>query len=201
MAGNSAILENQTLFSENPSPETAPPNELPTSPDSQAQATIIERVVAAGKGVFEKHGVVFKRTGGRPRKDGLPNKGDIPLNAPSTALPEGASPAPSAGAPPLDPALMRRCCSAVLKGVSAFLDKTLYRKALTKTGDSRAANDLVAATAITKEEVDSFAELAEICLRKYGVGTEYAPEIGLAAIAAGIGLRYAVALKALETKP
>ena len=76
----------------------------------------------------------------------------------------------------------------------------LFRRAVAKTNDVKFAQQLVVDTAITSEEIESFSKLAEVCLRKYGVGTEYAPEIGLACVAAGIGLRYTAAIKAMEVR-
>ena len=147
---------------------------------------------------------MFKRGGGRPRKDGLPNKLDVPLNAPPTALPLGTTPAPAPAPAGLDPALVKKCCSAVVKAFKGFLDKSLFNKARRRyPDDPKFCNQLIVDTTITQEETDAFAELSEICLRKYGVGSEYAPEIGLAAVVLGVGVRYAAAFKALapEKKP
>jgi hypothetical protein len=107
---------------------------------------------------------------------------------------------PADGAPAFDAALVRRCIAAVVKALRGFADKKLWRKAMLASDDSKFASDLVKETTVTQEELDSFSELTEICLRKYGVGTQYAPEIGLLAIVTGVGVRYAVAMQMLEAK-
>ena len=109
-------------------------------------------------------------------------------------------PAPG-GLANFDAALVRRCLSAITKTVAGFLGGKVYKKALKKTGDSKFAKQMSDGCAPTPDEIDALAELSEICLRKYGVGTEYAPEIGLGAIAANIGLRYVSAMRELETYP
>jgi len=101
----------------------------------------------------------------------------------------------------LDPLLVKKCCSAVLKALSGFADKILFGKCRVAGLEPKEAQEIVGATRITQEEADSFSELAEICLRKYGVGTEYAPEIGLGAILIGVSLRYATAIKSLPEPP
>ena len=176
-------------------------NEQSAKVESPPSESITQKILNSAQGVFERHGVVFKRGRGRPRADGMPAKGDVPINAPLKALPAcAAPPTPLPDQAGLDPALVRRCCSAVLKGVSGVLDKILFRKAKLATNDHQWAQQLVADTAITKEEMDSFSELAEVCLRKYGVGTEYAPEIGLGCIVLGVGIRYGAALKSLDSE-
>lgn len=190
-----SLLETPTAENFSLSNEPAPENSPAPS------TTIIEKIQRAGAKVFEKHGVLFKRTGGRPRKDGAPNKGDIPLNVPASAVPAIASaPAALPAQEGLDPALVRRCCGAVLKAIGGVLDKVLHRKASIVGYTPQEAQQLVVDCAITQSELDSFSELAEVCLRKYGVGTEYAPEIGLGCIALGVGLRYSVALKTLDNE-
>jgi hypothetical protein len=186
-------------------PETsqpAPANELFAEASTPTQGSVFEKVKRAGATIFEKYGVIYKRGPGRPRKDGLPAKNDLPLNAPQTALPAAAAAgAPLPAEPGLDPALVKKCCSAVIKALTGFLDKLLFNKAKRKTGDAKFAQQLVTDATITQPEIDAFSELAEVCLRKYGVGTQYAPEIGLAALVLGIGIRYGAAMKALDQKP
>lgn len=187
-------------------PQNATPPAPPESPGeigAPAENSFLQKVRDAAQGIFERHGVTFKAGRGRPRKDGLPKASDIPLNAPTTALPAGVaslSPLAADAAPAFDSALVRRCVSAVVKAVRGFLDKKLWRKAMDATRDAKFAGELVKETTITQDELDGLSELTEICLRKYGVGSEYAPEIGLIAIAAGVGVRYAVALQTLEAK-
>lgn len=193
-------------MSDNLAVEPTPAESFTLSPDEPStenilapEASTFEKIKRAGAKVFEKHGIIFKRTGGRPRKDGLPNKGDIPLNTPASSVPAfAAAPAPLPAQEGLDPALIRRCCSAVIKAVGGIMDKLLHRKATIVGYTPQEAQQLVVDCAITTQEMDSFSELAEVCLRKYGVGTEYAPEIGLGCIVLGVGIRYSVALGTLE---
>lgn len=201
----------ESVATTEPFPQLAPP--MPpaaaaeTSSNEQFSTPVensrFEKLKSATATIFEKAGVKFKKGPGRPRSDGKPGKADLPLNAPATALPANAAPATASDTPHFDSVLVRRCCSAVVKGFTGVMDKLLYRRAL-KAGDKPAeAQQLVADTSITKEELDSFSELAEICLRKYGVDTSYVPEIGLVVLVAGIGTRYAVAMaaKAPPEKP
>lgn len=184
-----------------PPSEPVPPsqNEFTGFAPAPAQTSAFEKIKRRVAGVFESHGVTFQRGRGRPRLDGRPAKGDIPINAPATALPAPAAPGPAVpGQEGLDPILVRKVCGACLKGLAGFLDKLLHRKAKSAGLSPVECNQLVVDTTITREEMDGFSELAEICLRKYGVGSQYAPEIGLAVIVGGIGIRYGVALKAFE---
>lgn len=161
--------------------------------------SLFEKLRTAAGNVFDRHGVKFKPGRGRPRKDGAPKASDVPLNAPASALPAAVAAVPAVDSPALDSALVRRCISAVTKGFFGFADKILHGKIIQKTGDAKFAGDVIKDCAITQDELNGLAELSEICLRKYGVGTQYAPEIGLGAIVIGIGARYAVAFAA--TKP
>ena len=70
----------------------------------------------------------------------------------------------------------------------------MFARARKRGVEAKEAQALVASLQITTTESDAFAELSEICLRKYGVGTQWAPEIGLAVILTGIGVRYVAAI-------
>lgn len=186
-------------LTETPSPDLfQTPNEQTPDTGTPAETSRFEKLKQAAKGVFEKHGVIYKRGGGRPRKDGAPNKLDTPLNVPATAIPANAAASAPVGDTALDSETVRKCCSAVIKGFSAWADRKLFKKGKKIGLDAKEINQVIADTAITEEEIKSFSTLTEICLRKYGVGTQYAPEIGLAAVVAGVGLRYAAAFKAFE---
>lgn len=187
-------LENQETPVQPPSPDAAEMD----SGEAAAPNSILERVKRRTGAVFEKAGIVYKRGGGRPRKDGLPKISDIPINAPGTALPLDTEPPAPAPAPNLDPILVRRCCTAVIKAAKGFLDRHIFGKARIAGLEPSEAQQLVVDTTITAEEADAFSELAEICLRKYGVGSEFAPEVAIAAIAAGIGIRYVNAIERME---
>lgn len=188
-----------------PEPSTSPPENLfslnEPDPESSVDASnsTFEKIKRGAARIFEKHGVQFRRGPGRPRKDGMPGKADLPLNAPATDLPAGAV-APPALAPEtgLDPALVKRCVSAVLKGIGGVLNKLVFRKATAAGYTPPECQQLIVECSITEGEVDSFGELAEICLRKYGVGSQYAPEIGLGALALGVAGRYMLVLQTLN---
>jgi hypothetical protein len=188
----------------NPPTETQP-EILPASPnDEQApektspgKDSTLEKLKRITRGVFEWKGSYYKRMG-KPPKDGSPGKLDIPLSHPASNPPLGAQKNPPVDTPALDTALVQKCCSAVLKAVSGFLDNLLFSRAKKAGYDGKEAQELVQKCAITTKEADAFSELAEVCLRKYGVGTEYCPEIGLGFILLGIGARYTVAIRALK---
>lgn len=187
-------------------PEISPVSPSPINDNGgkatdSVQSSLFEKIGEKAGRIFEKHGITFKRGRGRPRKDGLPKATDVPLET------GGASPAPPAplasapvAAPGFDSNLVVRCVKAVVKALKGFGDSKLFNKAVQATGDSKFARDLVAETTVTEEEISALSELSEICLRKYGVGTEYCPEVGLVAIVAGGVIRYTVALRSIESK-
>jgi hypothetical protein len=172
-------------------------NEPATETSSPGKDSTLEKLKRITKGVFEWKGTYYKRMG-KPPKDGSPGKLDIPLSAPANNLPLGTAKNPPVDTPSLDSEMVKKCCSAVLKAFSGFLDNLLFSKAKKAGYEAREAQELVTRCAITTKEADAFSELAEVCLRKYGVGTEYCPEIGLGCIFLGIGARYTVALRALK---
>jgi hypothetical protein len=183
------------------STSTSPINDNGGQANPTAQTSLFEKISEKAGRLFEKHGVTFKRGRGRPRKDGLPKATDVPLESfgasPAQAAPVVAAPV---AAPAFDASIVRRCVSAVVKALKGFGDSKLFNKAFRATNDSKFARDLVAETTVTEEEIAALSELSEICLRKYGVGTEYCPEVGLLAIVAGGVVRYSVAMKTLEAK-
>ena len=178
--------------------ETTAENDLPGIVETQDRTSILESVKRSAGKVFEKHGILFRRGTGRPRKDGMPNKASIPLNAPQTALPALATADPALPVQQgLDPVLVLACTSAVVKAVSGYLDKRLFKAAKLAGVKPESAQGIISECSITRDELDAFSKLAEICLRKYGVGTQYAPEIGIAAISIGVGVRYMTAFSTL----
>jgi hypothetical protein len=91
--------------------------------------------------------------------------------------------------------------AAVVKSATSTADSLLIGAIVKKTGDREYALATVARCQPTEKEFQSLGLLSEICLRKYGVGTQYAPEIGLGAIALGIGSRYALAFRDVAQLP
>lgn len=178
-----------------PQPELLPPppNEQSTETATPAEGNLLARLKSRTQGIFESAGATFKRGGGRPRKDGKPNKLDVPVNVPATALPLGTKADPATGSAAVDAETVKTCLNAVVKAFKGTLDKWLFKKSIKRGDTPKEAQQLIADTTITEEEVESFSKLAEICFRKYGVGTEYCPEIGLGAIVVGVGLRYKLA--------
>lgn len=195
------IVQNSTVPEIPVSPSPSPINDNGGQANPTAQTSLFEKISEKAGRLFEKHGVTFKPGRGRPRKDGSPKASDVPLESvgasPAPVAPLVAAPVP---APAIDAGLVRRCVSAVVKALKGFGDSKLFNKAMQATGDAKFARDLVAETTVTEEEISALAELSEICLRKYGVGTEYCPEVGLVAILAGGVIRYTVALKSIEAK-
>lgn len=176
------------------------PNDQSAEAATEPKASYSEKILSNVKGIFERGGVMFKRGGGRPRKDGQPNKRDIPLNAAPLNLPALAATDSPDTPKALDPSLVKRCCTAILKAVDGLCGGILAKKARQVGYNPAEIKQLCVDNAVTQAEADSFSELAVICLQKYGVGTQYAPEIGLAVIAAGIGVRYATAFGTLNAE-
>lgn len=177
------------------------PNVTPPEAPIAVEGSTIEKIRTSGAKVFAAAGQLFSKGRGRPRKDGQPGKSDIPLNGPAPAAPvvPGATVQPVISG--FDPAMVKKCVSAVFKAASGILNKILFTKAVNASkGDVRFANELCKSCEITPEEMDSFSDLASICLQKYGVGTEYVPEIGAAVILGGIGVRYYAAFKSLQVE-
>ena len=179
--------------------QTTASDELFTAEADSPSNSRLEKIVSAAKGIFEKHGVRFKAGRGRPRSDGSPKISDVPLNASSPGQTTVQSAAAAPVAQPVDANIVKRCVSAVFKGAKGVLDRKLWRKAA-KASDAKFASELVAETTITDDEIAAFTELTEICLKKYGVGTEYAPEVGLIVILTGIGVRHSAAFRSVEDR-
>lgn len=187
-----------------PSPQNLPgipeekSNEQSPEIGVEAKAPHFEKLGKISRGVFEHAGVIFKRGLGRSRKDGAPKKSDIPLNATPTNLPIGVAPLPSDSPSNLDPSLVKRCIAAMVKAVDGVLGSMLSKKLRQANYSAGEAKQFIIDNAITQSEADSFSDLALVCLQKYGVGTAYAPEIGLIVIATGIGVRYATAFATIN---
>lgn len=189
----SSVQENLTGI-----PPEEKPNDQSAENSTELKTSTLEKLKSVSKSIFEVGGIPFVRRGGRPRKDGKPNKLDIPLAGTPTDLPIGVSADTSKNPSNLDPSLVKRCCSAILKAAQSVCESLLAKKARQAGYNPIETKNLLVDCSITEKESDSFSELAVICLQKYGVGTQYAPEIGLAVIATGIGVRYASAFTTLN---
>lgn len=187
-------------------PAPAHENELFRQTENPVAPTAAEKIRAAGASVLERFGIKPGR--GRPRADGKPKISDRVEIQPGVFVPAGDIPkssqpatlaaAPSSAGPRFDGALVRKCVASCLRALTGWADRVLYGKALHATRDAAFSKNLVAETTVDSSEVDSFSQLAEICFQKWGVGSQYAPEVGLGVIAAGAVTRYALAFKTLD---
>jgi len=187
-----------TNFNEN---ETIPANDTSGKMVDPDKNSFFEKIQSRAGALFEKHGISFKRGRGRPKKNGTPKANDIPLEQNrQTSIPIPQTQTLTNSVENFDSNLVARCVSAVCKAFKGFADAKLFSAAVKATKDTKFARDLVNETTVTDEEIGALGELTEICLRKYGVGTEYCPEIGLVCIVTGSVIRYQSALKSLEIK-
>lgn len=167
------------------------------------EANFASKVSDAAKSAF---GRIKEKIAGRGR--------GRPKNCPQCGVPETrcqcgggmgqASGVPFGGAADsaaLSAQVVTEAVAAVIKTATSTADSFLISAAVKKTGETAWAESNVKRCQPTETELASLGTLAEICLRKYGVGTEYMPEIGLSAILLGIGARYALAFKTIAEIP
>lgn len=166
------------------------------------RAGLASRILASAKGAYQRTTEKLSRGRGRPKncpKCGVPETRCNCNKAPGEAL--GIPANGSAGVAPADTEIIKKVCRAALKAICGVANSFLAGKIMQKTGDKDFSEKITADCAPTDDELDSFSELGEICLRKYGVGTQYCPEIGLGVIALGIGARYARAFQTVNSIP
>jgi len=155
-------------------------------------------VRSAGRSVFSKYGITWKTGPGRPRNDGDPKSSDVPLDAPSTALPVGALPASSGGDPGFDPNRVRRIYKAVAKSLAGWADKIVFRKAKEVTGDPIYAQELVTQCAVTDPEAAAFGDLAAELGSMFGANEKYMALAAALVTVGAVGGRYAVVISDLN---
>jgi len=166
--------------------EIPPANGASGENGTAPQTDLFARLKSAAGKAYDN--IAFKRGRGRPRKDGTPKANDLPVGLPPDSL---------TGQPTIDTEIVQKSVAAVVKAACGVAGAQLRKKIVKNTGDKEFANKTVKDCEPSNEEIEALGKLAEICLIKYGVGTEYLPEIGLSCIVLGIGTRYAVAFKAV----
>jgi len=178
--------------------------EFPQIP-AENQANFADKIRGMAQSAFGRIKAKVAGRGGRGRPPNCDIHKGIPINRCPCSLGATDVPAESLGVP-LDGAQISRevvteAVSAVVKAATGTADAFLAAAIVRKTGDRAFAKDTIDRCQPTEKEFASLGILAEICLRKYGVGTEYCPEIGLGAIILGMGSRYALAFKAVADMP
>jgi hypothetical protein len=171
-----------------------PPDESFTAASPPTQTPLLEKIRGATEPILQK----FKIGRGRPRADGSPKKSDIPLAAPSPALPGGA-----AAAPVVDPnfdALFRRSVLSAVKGVLGFAKNLVRSKAGAAGLDKDFTERTLRECEPEPEVMADFSESLEIVLQKYNAKTQYAPEIALAIAASRLGSPYVMLLKSFNAE-
>jgi len=177
-----------------PSPGPDPFGEAPPA----AKVSLLEKLRGAGHSVREKYGVWFQRGPGRPRLDGDPSAGDIPLNAPVTGLPVGAASVRPGDAPPGSTGAVRRCYKALAKAFSGFADKIIFAKAVLLSNDKVFARELVTEVSMTEPEAEAFGQLVEELSRMFGAEEKYMVLGASIATVAAVGGRYVVVMRDLD---
>lgn len=168
------------------------------SAEAPPQATLVEKVRAAGRSIFAKYGINWKAGPGRPRNDGDPKSSDIPLDAPSTALPVGATASDAPGYPGFDANRVRRIYKAVAKSLSGWADKIVFRKAKEATGDPLYAQELVTQCSVTEPEAAAFGDLAAELGQMFGANEKYMALTAALITVGSVAGRYAVVIQDLN---
>lgn len=160
------------------------------APDSPAQDSIFQKVRSASRGIFEKYGVQWRPGSGRPRADGDPKGNDIPLNAPSSALPVGGAPVGGDGNPPGRSGIVRRCYKALAKSFSGWADKIIWRKVVELSGDKVYAREVVTEIALTDPEAEAFGQLVDELAAMWGADEKFMALAASIATVTAVGGRY-----------
>ena len=162
------------------------------------ESSRLEKIWAGTAKIFSKHGLTWKSGPGRPRNDGDPKSSDIPLDAPSTALPVGAIAATASGDPGFDANRVRRIYKAVAKSLSGWADKIVFRKAKEVTGDALYAQELVTQCSVTEPEASAFGDLAAELAQMFGANEKYMALAAALVTVGAVGGRYAVVISDLN---
>lgn len=179
-------------------PESAIFNEPPPTENTPAQNSVVEKISSGIGGLFERHGVTWKRGRGRPRGDDEPKKSDIPVDVPKSAVPVGSAASPAGNSRNGDSVLIRRSVTAMAKAATGSIDKVLFRKAKLVTGDQAFARELVNETSATAQECEALAEVTDILMAELGLQSKYLPLAAALTVVGGTGLRYGFAFKTLN---
>jgi len=184
----------------------SPSNETPATPENDqnpasensAQNSIGEKIRQAGNKVAGAFGII--RPGrGRPRKDGSPKKSDLVSENPA----ENPIPLAPLVAPAINPAhdaLFARAIGSLVKGFFAFA-KNIIRKKAKAAGISESFTDTALRECEVEPEVmQDFNDALKICLEKYNVSTQYAPEIALAVAASRMAGPYVLLLRTFDAE-
>jgi hypothetical protein len=165
------------LTTENPplTAETLPTNDKPGEIRPDSQNSTLEKLRSAVGSVVSK----WKPGRGRPRKDGQPKKSDIIF--------ENAEEIPAADATvvttpvdsPVD-SLFRRSIVSGAKGILGFLKSLVRIKADAAGLEEKFVSKTLAECEPEPQDLENFSESLKICLEKWNVKSEHAPEISLA---------------------
>lgn len=185
-------MSNENILAETPQqPDLASASETadvpPGAGPAESSTGLFEKIKSAAGDSFERV-TGFRRGRGRPRKDGTAKANDIPLDNPENGGADIAN---------IDAEIIQKAVAAVVKAFCGVAGGFVRKKAIKVTKDRQYSEKLSRDCEPTEEEMEAIGKLADICLKKYGVGTQYMPEIGLGCIVLGIGTRYAVAFKTL----
>jgi hypothetical protein len=152
--------------------------------------SVLQRVRAAGRGIFEKYGVQWRAGRGRPRADGDPKASDVPLNAPLSALPAGGAPGSADNHPPGRSGVVKRCYKALAKAFSGWADKIIFRKVLELSGDKGYAREVVTEIALTDPEAEAFGELVDELSAMWGADEKFMALAASICTVTAVGGRY-----------
>jgi hypothetical protein len=175
--------ENEPQIAEQNPPANDNPGEI--RPDSQN--TTLEKLRSAVGSVITK----WKPGRGRPRKDGQPKKSDIVFENSEEILPPAENLVPTPVDSPVD-SLFRRSIVSGAKGVLGFLKSLVRIKADAAGLEEKFVSKTLAECEPEPQDLENFSESLKICLEKWNVKSEHAPEISLAINSAKLVAPYAL---------
>ena len=101
-------------------------------------------------------------------------------------------------APALDPALVRKGITSVLRVTDGWVTRKIYRTAFRLSGDEALSREFGQDVAMSTDEAELIASTGVTLCEKYQVAGQYAPEALLAIAVIGYTARTAAAFKKLE---
>lgn len=203
MSDENDTMVDEQVWTETPAPASATPlaptdaggsDEAATSP-SLAKTIRDAAYSAADKA---KGFITGKNKGGRPPKPGSKYSA---WNSDGTARAAGDTAGDAPVPDDVRDDLAKKSIAAVVKTISGFFARKLSRKASRAGLRAGEVKSLLDECKPSEEEIEAVGDLAAICLKKYGVGDKYMPEVGLVACVAQIGMRYAQAMGGLPEAP